>query len=153
MKQNCMTLIELVVCVATFSIPVSAKEGATKNEWQRINPDVVYLREPRYAQINNQTAAWTAASLASSGPARLMVSMPKSATLRCMVDRRMGGLQAQRASSTSSKLGEAASARVRAPRVRGSQDLRACCHRACCHGTACNGTVLRYLKFLRLRII
>ena len=61
MKQNCMTLIELVVCVATFSIPVSAEEGATKNEWQRINSDVLYLQEPRYAQINNQTAAWTAA--------------------------------------------------------------------------------------------
>ena len=61
MKQNCMTLIELVVCVATFSIPVSAEEGATKNEWQRINSDVLYLQEPRYAQINNQTATWTAA--------------------------------------------------------------------------------------------
>ena len=61
MKQNCMTLIELVVCVATFSIPVSAEEGATKARKASVissvdNFDEADMASPRWQTNSNATA-------------------------------------------------------------------------------------------------
>ena len=61
MKQNCMTLIELVVCVATLFIPVSAEEGATKARKASVissvdNFDEADMASPRWQTNSNATA-------------------------------------------------------------------------------------------------
>ena len=94
MKRNCMTLIGLVVCVSTLSMPGLAEEGAIKEEWRRTNPDItVYIpRGEAFHDTDNEhflafpspsgkelLAVWTQSSCEGRGDNRAMIARSSDA--------------------------------------------------------------------------